>query len=201
MQYISTRGSAPVLSFEEAMLAGLARDGGLYVPQTDPQFTPAEIAALRGASYEAVAHAVMRPFIGDCFDDSELREIIDRAYAGFGHPARCPLVQTGTNDWILELHHGPTLAFKDVALQLIGQMFDRVLGRRGERVTIVGATSGRHRLGGDGGVSRLGSRRCFLPAPGGPHLRCSAPADDHAARRQRSRHRRRRHLRRLPGPR
>jgi len=142
MQYISTRGRAPVLSFEEAMLAGLARDGGLYVPQSVPQFAPADIAALRGASYEAVAHAVMRPFTGDCFEEREFVGIIERAYAGFDHPARCPLVQIGANDWILELHHGPTLAFKDVALQLIGQMFDRVLGRRGERVTIVGATSG-----------------------------------------------------------
>ncbi|MBK0397921.1 threonine synthase [Limibaculum sp. M0105] len=142
MRYISTRGQAPALDFEAAMLTGLARDGGLYVPEQVPHMAPAEIAALAGLSYEEVAFRVMRPFIGDCFTDSAFREIIARAYASFPHPARCPLVQIGPNDWIMELHHGPTLAFKDVAMQLIGQMFQAVLGRRGERVTIVGATSG-----------------------------------------------------------
>ena len=142
MHYISTRGQAPVLDFEETMLTGLARDGGLYVPETVPVLSHDEIAALAGVSYEDAAFAVMRPFIGDCFTDDEFREVIAAAYATFGHRARCPLVQLGPNDWLLELHHGPTLAFKDVALQLIGQMFDRVLARRGERVTIVGATSG-----------------------------------------------------------
>ena len=142
MRYISTRGQAPELSFEEAMLTGLARDGGLYVPASWPEMSAAEIAGLAGRSYEDVAFAVMFPFIGDCFTAAEFRDIIARAYAGFGHPVRCPLVQTGSNDWVLELHHGPTLAFKDVALQLIGRMFDVVLPRRDERVTIVGATSG-----------------------------------------------------------
>ena len=142
MRYISTRGQSPVLDFEQAMLTGLARDGGLYVPEDVPVLSAADLEALRGASYEDTAFAVMRPFIGDCFTDAEFRAIIARAYAGFGHGARCPLVQSGPNDWILELHHGPTLAFKDVALQLIGQMFDTVLARRGARVTIVGATSG-----------------------------------------------------------
>ncbi|MFQ5566348.1 MAG: pyridoxal-phosphate dependent enzyme, partial [Paracoccaceae bacterium] len=142
MRYVSTRGRAPVLSFEEAMLSGLARDGGLYVPESVPALSPAEIAGLEGLSYEDAAFWVMRPFVGDCFTDSEFRAIIAGAYAGFGHPARCPLVQLGPNDWLLELHHGPTLAFKDVAMQLIGRMFEAVLTRRGERVTIVGATSG-----------------------------------------------------------
>jgi threonine synthase len=142
MHYISTRGQAPVLPFEETMLSGLARDGGLYVPASVPVLDPAGIAALAGLSYEDAAFRIMRPFIGDCFPDEEFRAIIGRAYAGFGHPARCPLVQIGPNDWVLELHHGPTLAFKDVAMQLIGQMFEAVLSRRGERVTIVGATSG-----------------------------------------------------------
>ncbi|MEM9141016.1 MAG: threonine synthase, partial [Pseudomonadota bacterium] len=105
-------------------------------------FSAADFAALAGKSYEDVAFAVMRPFIGDCFTDEEFRACIAQAYRGFGHPARCPLVQTDNNEWILELHQGPTLAFKDVALQLIGQMFERVLARRGQRVTIVGATSG-----------------------------------------------------------
>ncbi|SOH93173.1 threonine synthase [Monaibacterium marinum] len=142
MRYISTRGQAPELSFEEAMLTGLARDGGLYVPAEWPQMSQDEIAALAGLPYEEVAFRVMKPFIGDTFTDDEFRAIIERAYAGFGHVARCPMVQTGPNDWLLELHHGPTLAFKDVAMQLIGQMFEASLKRSGERVTIVGATSG-----------------------------------------------------------
>jgi threonine synthase len=142
MRYISTRGNAPVLSFEEAMLTGLARDGGLYVPETIPQMSAADIKALRGLSYEETAFRVMRPFIGDTFTDDEFREIIAKAYASFGHDARAPLVQLGPNHFLLELFHGPTLAFKDFAMQLIGQLFQAALGRSGERVTIVGATSG-----------------------------------------------------------
>ncbi len=142
MRYISTRGSAPVLSFEEAMLTGLARDGGLYVPETIPTLTPEQINAMQGQSYEEVAFTVMRPFIGDTFTDDEFRAIIARAYKGFGHTARAPLVQLAPNHFLLELFHGPTLAFKDFAMQLIGQMFQAALGRKGERVTIVGATSG-----------------------------------------------------------
>ena len=142
MRYISTRGDAPVLSFEEAMLTGLARDGGLYLPETWPTMTEAEIADLAGRSFEEVAFRVMKPFIGDAFTDEEFRGIIDRAYGSFGHALRCPLVQIGPERWVLELHHGPTLAFKDVAMQLIGQLFEFALKRRGERVTIVGATSG-----------------------------------------------------------
>ena len=142
MRYISTRGQAPDLGFEETMLTGLARDGGLYVPAEVPVLGADQIAALAGQPYEEIAFAVMRPFIGDCFTDTEFRDVIAAAYGRFGHAARCPLVQTGPNEFILELHHGPTLAFKDVALQLIGQMFDRVLARRGQKVTIVGATSG-----------------------------------------------------------
>ncbi|MEQ6248615.1 threonine synthase [Sulfitobacter sp. HNIBRBA3233] len=142
MRYISTRGTAPVLSFEEAMLTGLARDGGLYVPETIPQLSHDDIAAMRGQSYEEVAFTVMRPFIGDTFTDAEFRDLIARAYAGFGHDARAPLVELAPNHFLLELFHGPTLAFKDFAMQLIGQMFQLALGRKGERVTIVGATSG-----------------------------------------------------------
>ncbi|MFY9239596.1 MAG: threonine synthase [Roseovarius sp.] len=142
MKYISTRGAAPVLSFEEAMLTGLARDGGLYLPETIPQLSHADIAELGGQSYEEVAFAVMRPFIGDTFTDAEFREIIARAYAGFAHDARAPLVQLGPNHHLLELFHGPTLAFKDFAMQLIGQLFEAALKRSGKRVCIVGATSG-----------------------------------------------------------
>jgi len=142
MRYISTRGQAPELNFEEAMLTGLARDGGLYVPAEWPQMSADDIAALAGLPYEEVAFRVMKPFVDETFSDAEFREIIQRAYAGFDHAARCPMVQTGPNDWLLELHHGPTLAFKDVAMQLIGQMFETSLKRSGQRVTIVGATSG-----------------------------------------------------------
>ena len=142
MKYISTRGTAPVLNFEEAMLSGLARDGGLYVPETIPQMTRTEIAALEGLPYEAIAYKVMRPFVGDVFTDDEFEDIIARAYGGFGHAARAPLKQLDQGHFLLELFHGPTLAFKDFAMQLIGQMFQTALGRKGERVTIVGATSG-----------------------------------------------------------
>lgn len=142
MRYISTRGQAPALNFEDAMLTGLARDGGLYVPETWPTMSQEQIADLAGRSYEEVAYRVMRPFIGDTFTDDEFRAIIDRAYATFGHRLRCPLVQIGEEAWVLELHHGPTLAFKDVAMQLIGQMFEAALTRADKRVTIVGATSG-----------------------------------------------------------
>ena len=142
MKYISTRGQAPELTFEEAMLTGLARDGGLYVPAEIPTLSETEIAALAGKSYNEIAFAVMKPFIGDTFSDAEFKEIIARAYAGFAHAATCPVKQLDDNHFLLELFHGPTLAFKDVAMQLIGQMFEVALKRRGESVTIVGATSG-----------------------------------------------------------
>lgn len=142
MKYVSTRGTAPELTFEEAMLTGLARDGGLYVPETVPTMTHDEIAALAGQSYEDVAFAVMRPFIGDEFPDGQLKSAIRHAYEGFGHTARAPMVQLAPNHFLLELFHGPTLAFKDFAMQLIGQLFQGALERRGEKVTIVGATSG-----------------------------------------------------------
>ncbi|MEP1611047.1 MAG: threonine synthase [Roseobacter sp.] len=142
MRYISTRGTAPVLNFEEAMLSGLARDGGLYVPETIPELSANEIAAMEGQSYEEIAFTVMHPFVGDTFTDAEFRAIIERAYKGFGHAARAPLKHLDHGHFLLELFHGPTLAFKDFAMQLIGQMFQTALGRRGERVTIVGATSG-----------------------------------------------------------
>ena len=142
MHYISTRGAAPVLRFDEAMMTGLARDGGLYVPQAVPVMPQAEIAALAGLSYEETAFRVMRPFLGGTFADDEFRRLIATAYAGFGHAARAPLVQLDSNHFLLELFHGPTLAFKDFAMQLIGQLFQAALARSGERVTIVGATSG-----------------------------------------------------------
>ena len=142
MRYISTRGQAPALTFEDTMLTGLAPDGGLYVPETIPTLSAEEITAFAGLSYDDIAFRVMRPFIGDAFTDAEFGDLIARAYRNFGHDARAPLVQLGPNHFLLELFHGPTLAFKDFAMQLIGQLFEAALTRRGERVTIVGATSG-----------------------------------------------------------
>jgi threonine synthase len=142
MHYISTRGTAPVLTFGEAMMTGLARDGGLYVPESVPVMSRAEIAALAGLTYEEIAFRVMRPFIGDTFGDDEFKGLIAAAYKGFGHDARAPLVQLAPNHFLLELFHGPTLAFKDFAMQLIGQMMQAALAKTGQRITIVGATSG-----------------------------------------------------------
>ncbi|WP_299647747.1 threonine synthase [uncultured Jannaschia sp.] len=142
MRYISTRGQAPVLGFEDTMLTGLARDGGLYVPETVPVLSPADIAGLAGLPYGEVAVRIMAPFVADAFDEATFAGMVERAYAGFGHDARAPLKQLGPNHHLLELFHGPTLAFKDFAMQLIGQMFEHTLNKRGERVAIVGATSG-----------------------------------------------------------
>jgi threonine synthase len=142
MQYISTRGKAPALGFEDTMLSGLARDGGLYVPETIPTLSADDIRAMHGLSYEEIAFRVMRPFVGDAFTDEVFADLIAKAYANFGHDARAPLVQLGSGHFLLELFHGPTLAFKDFAMQLIGQMFQEALSRSGKRVTIVGATSG-----------------------------------------------------------
>ncbi|MFV0292793.1 MAG: threonine synthase [Paracoccus sp. (in: a-proteobacteria)] len=140
MRYISTRGDAPVLDFEQAMLTGLARDGGLYLPDSIPQ--PEDIAGLESLSYEHAALRIIRPFLGDSFTDAELTFALDAAYADFGHIARAPLHQLAPGQHLLELFHGPTLAFKDFAMQLIGQLFQIALARSGQRITIVGATSG-----------------------------------------------------------
>jgi threonine synthase len=124
------------------MMTGLARDGGLYVPEAVPVMAKADIAALAGQPYEEVAFRVMWPYLGGLFSEAEFRGLIAKAYAGFGHDARAPLVQLGPNHFLLELFHGPTLAFKDFAMQLIGQMMQAALAKSGERITIVGATSG-----------------------------------------------------------
>jgi threonine synthase len=142
MQYISTRGDAPTLGFSDTMLAGLARDGGLYVPRDWPGYTAAEIRAMRGLPYADLAVKLLRPFVGGEIEDRAFQKIAREAYATFRHPAVCPLVQTGPNTFILELFHGPTLAFKDVAMQLLARLMDHVLAERGQRATIVGATSG-----------------------------------------------------------
>ena len=142
MHYISTRGEAPRLGFSAVVLAGLARDGGLYLPQEWPQFSHAEIRAMRGLAYRQVALRVLAPFVGDDIAAPVLERLIDEAYATFRHEAVCPLVQIGHDSFVLELFHGPTLAFKDVAMQFIARLMDHVLAERGQRATIVGATSG-----------------------------------------------------------
>lgn len=142
MRYVSTRGSAPDLPFDDVLLAGLARDGGLYVPAAWPEFSPDTWRQMRGLPYGEVAMRVLAPFVGQTIPAEDLGELIEKAYAGFRHPGIAPLKQIGGNDWLLELFHGPTLAFKDYALQLLGQLFDYVLTRRGQRIAVVGATSG-----------------------------------------------------------
>jgi threonine synthase len=142
MLYVSTRGTAPALDFAGAMMAGLARDGGLYIPAAVPRMPAGEIAALAGLPYEEVAFRVIRPFTGATFAEDDLRADIAAAHAGFAHRARAPLKQLAPGHFLCELFHGPTLAFKDFAMQLIGRLFARHLARTGERITIVGATSG-----------------------------------------------------------
>ena len=142
MRYVSTRGSAPVLGFTDAMLSGLARDGGLYLPETWPDFSAAEIRAMQGLSYSALANRLLTPFIGGEIEAPVFESMVQDAYATFDHPAVCPIVQTEANEFVLELFHGPTLAFKDVAMQLLSRLMDHALAQRGERATIVGATSG-----------------------------------------------------------
>ena len=142
MKYISTRGEAPALSFEEAMLAGLASDGGLYVPETLPTFSHQQIADMAGMRYQDLAFTVMQPFVGGALPDEDLRRLIEETYSEFRHRAIAPLVQLEENLWVLELFHGPTLAFKDFALQFLGRTLDYVLKKRDQRVVIMGATSG-----------------------------------------------------------
>lgn len=141
-RYISTRGEAPELGFCDVMLTGLARDGGLYVPATWPQLSPDAIAGFFGRPYWEVAVEVIRPFVAGEISDAELGRMANEAYATFRHPAVVPLRQMAPHQFVLELFHGPTLAFKDVAMQLISRLMDHVLAQRGQRTTIVVATSG-----------------------------------------------------------
>lgn len=142
MKYVSTRGQAPVLGFSDVLLAGLARDGGLYVPESWPSLSKDEIARFAGRTYSEVAVEVMRPFIGGEIADHALMRMCQEAYATFTEASVAPLRQIGPEEWIVELFHGPTLAFKDVAMQLLARLMDHVLAERKMRVTIVGATSG-----------------------------------------------------------
>jgi len=142
MDYISTRGAAPALDFEQVTLTGLACDGGLYLPREWPRFSEGEIAAMAGLPYAELAVRIMLPFVGTSLTEDQLRDLCTRAYGRFDHKAVTPLVQLDEQHWLLELFHGPTLAFKDVALQLLGRLFEEFLSRREGRLTIVGATSG-----------------------------------------------------------
>jgi threonine synthase len=142
VRYISTRGEAPPLGFVEVMLAGLARDGGLYVPESWPRLNERTIADFAGRPYAEVAVEVISPFVGDAIPEADLARMARDAYDSFRHPATAPLVQIGANQFVLELFHGPTLAFKDLAMQLVARLMDHVLKARGERATIVVATSG-----------------------------------------------------------
>jgi threonine synthase len=142
MRYVSTRGEAPQLDFVEVMLAGLARDGGLYVPESWPKLDAERIAGFAGRPYAEVACEVIRPFVGDSIADADLARMAQEAYGTFRHPATAPLIQLAPSLFVLELFHGPTLAFKDLAMQLVARLMDHVLLKRGERTTIVVATSG-----------------------------------------------------------
>jgi threonine synthase len=155
MEYISTRGSAPALDFESVLLAGLASDGGLFVPAELPQFSAADIAAMRGLSYPDLAQRIIHPFVADSIPAEDLRAMIEASYREFRHGAVAPLVQLDANQWVLELFHGPTLAFKDFALQLLGRLLDYVLDRQHRKVVIMGATSG-----DTGSAAIEGCRRC-----------------------------------------
>ena len=155
MKYISTRGDAPSLNFEDVLLAGLASDGGLYVPEELPQFSRSEISSWAGLPYDELAFHILKPFVDGAVADDDLREMLHETYSNFKHPAIAPLIQLGPNEWVLELFQGPTLAFKDFALQLLGQLLDHVLQRRQQRVVILGATSG-----DTGSAAIEGCRRC-----------------------------------------
>ena len=140
MNYVSTRGKAPVLGFDDVLLAGLARDGGLYLPEAWPTFSAGDMRAFARLTYSELAVRVMTPFMGG--RAGALEEIVADAYRNFGHAEVAPLIELAHGEWMLELFHGPTLAFKDHAMQFLGPLFDHVLGERGERITVIGATSG-----------------------------------------------------------
>ena len=167
MQYISTRGRAPALPFDEVLLSGLARDGGLYVPAVWPMFSRDDIRAMKGLPYAEVALRVMQPFVGETVPADALRRIVEDSYAGFDHRCVAPLKQLAPNLWLMELFHGPTLAFKDYAMQVLGRLFDHVLSVRGERVTIVGATSGDTGAAAIEACRDRGNVDCFILYPRG----------------------------------
>ncbi|MBX7540985.1 threonine synthase [Qipengyuania sphaerica] len=167
MKYVSTRGEAPSLDFAEVTLAGLASDGGLYVPESWPQFSLEEIEAMRGLPYAELAARVMEPFVGDCLSSEALRVLTAKAYGRFAHKAVTPLVQLDEQHWVLELFHGPTLAFKDVALQMLGLLFEEFLAREEGSLTIVGATSGDTGSAAIDAVAGLDNVEIFMLHPKG----------------------------------
>jgi threonine synthase len=140
--FVSTRGQAPVLSFEEVVLTGLAKDGGLYLPQEWPVFSKADFRHFSSMNYTDLAIRIMFPFVQSTISEDDFADIVSLSYKNFSHPAVAPLRQLNRNDWVLELFHGPTLAFKDYALQFLGYLFDFLLKKRGKKIVIVGATSG-----------------------------------------------------------
>lgn len=142
IRYHSTRGGAPILGFEDTVLAGLASDGGLYLPESIPTFEPHELVAMAALPYNEMALKVMQPFVGDAIPHADLKKLIDESYATFRHNAVAPLKQLGANDYLLELFHGPTLAFKDFALQFLGRVLEYFLIRGNRKLTVIGATSG-----------------------------------------------------------
>jgi len=155
MKYISTRGGVEPQDFEDVVLTGLAPDGGLFVPQELPVFSQQEIASWAGLSYQALALKIISPFVDGAIPEDDLKQLIDKSYATFRHGGIAPLIQTGHNEWIMELFHGPTLAFKDFALQFLGHLLDYILAKRGQKVVIMGATSG-----DTGSAAIEGCRRC-----------------------------------------
>ena len=142
MKYYSTRGLSPEISFEDVVIAGLAPDGGLYLPKSVPTFSPQQWQALSALSYTDLAYQIMKPFVGGEISDTDLETLIKESYSEFRHSAIAPLKQLGKNEWLLELFHGPTLAFKDFALQFLGRLLDHILKKRKTRATVIGATSG-----------------------------------------------------------
>ena len=200
MKYVSTRGQRPRSVSPMFCWPASPATAGSIVPETWPRLAPEAIAALAGRPYAEVALQVIRPFVGgEIADDDAPARCASRPMPRFRHPAVAPLVQIGPGEWVLELFHGPTLAFKDVAMQLLARLMDHVLAERGERVTIVGATSGDTGGGGDRGLPRPRQRRHLHPLSRGPRLADPAAADDDGRSGQRPRHRGRGHLRRLPG--
>ena len=155
MKYISTRGGGEPQNFEDVVLTGLAPDGGLYVPEELPVFSQEEIASWAGLSYQELALKVISPFVDGAIPQADLKQLIDKSYATFRHGGIAPLIQTGHNEWIMELFQGPTLAFKDFALQFLGNLLDYILAKRNQKVVIMGATSG-----DTGSAAIEGCRRC-----------------------------------------
>lgn len=155
MKYISTRGKAPALNFEDVLLTGLAPDGGLYVPEKLPTYSAEQIAAWSKLSYAELAFEIVKPFVDDCIPQEDLRAIVNDSYSDFRHGAIAPLVQIDQNEWVLELFQGPTLAFKDFALQMLGRLLDYVLERKNQKVVVMGATSG-----DTGSAAIQGCKRC-----------------------------------------